>query len=204
MLAGEGRIRVRTRPHQIFRQGSHRHPGPFGATRELVAGFWLIQVKSRDEAIEWMKRAPFDGGSEIEIRQVFDARISAKRDARIARTGTTPPRSGEEIELALVIPGCAAWRRPGNPEIAAPDSGFVLRTPRNDNKIASRTHDHAIHDADDSLAMRRAAGRQTRSRACGSDMKSIGRERRRVLITLDGLHPPSMGARVSFATASLW
>ena len=41
-------------------------------TGDLVAGFWLIQVKSRDEAIEWMKRAPFDGGSEIEIRQVFD------------------------------------------------------------------------------------------------------------------------------------
>jgi hypothetical protein len=42
-------------------------------TNDLVAGFWLIQVKSLDEAIEWMKRAPFDGGAEIEIRQVFDA-----------------------------------------------------------------------------------------------------------------------------------
>ncbi len=40
-------------------------------TGDLVAGFWLIQVKSLDEAIDWMKRAPFDGGSEIEIRQVF-------------------------------------------------------------------------------------------------------------------------------------
>ena len=47
--------------------------GPFSATGDLVSGFWLIQVKSRDEAIEWMKRAPFDGGAEIEIRQVFDA-----------------------------------------------------------------------------------------------------------------------------------
>ena len=47
--------------------------GPFSATTELVSGFWLIQVKSLDEAIEWMKRAPFDGGAEIEIRQVFDA-----------------------------------------------------------------------------------------------------------------------------------
>ena len=47
--------------------------GPFGLTGDLVAGFWLIQVKSLDEAIEWMKRAPFDDGSEIEIRQVFDA-----------------------------------------------------------------------------------------------------------------------------------
>ena len=47
--------------------------GPFPVTSDLIAGFWLIQVKSRDEAIEWMKRAPFDGGAEIEIRQVFDA-----------------------------------------------------------------------------------------------------------------------------------
>jgi hypothetical protein len=47
--------------------------GPFAVTPDLIAGFWLIQVKSRDEAIEWMKRAPFSGGDEIEIRQVFDA-----------------------------------------------------------------------------------------------------------------------------------
>ena len=47
--------------------------GPFAVTSDLVAGFWLVQVKSLEEAIEWMKRAPFDGGSEIEIRQVFDA-----------------------------------------------------------------------------------------------------------------------------------
>jgi hypothetical protein len=48
-------------------------PGPFSGTGDLVSGFWLIQVKSRDEAIEWMKRAPFDGGAEIELRQVFDS-----------------------------------------------------------------------------------------------------------------------------------
>jgi hypothetical protein len=45
--------------------------GPFNLTDDLVAGFWLIQTKSLDEAIAWMKRAPFDGGAEIEIRQVF-------------------------------------------------------------------------------------------------------------------------------------
>ncbi|HEX7263552.1 MAG TPA: YciI family protein [Candidatus Dormibacteraeota bacterium] len=47
--------------------------GPFTETKELIAGFWLIQVKSKAEAIEWVKRcpAPFDGDSEIEIRQVF-------------------------------------------------------------------------------------------------------------------------------------
>ena len=46
--------------------------GPFTETKELVAGFWLWQVKSREEAIEWLKRAPFDE-TEVEIRQVFEA-----------------------------------------------------------------------------------------------------------------------------------
>jgi len=45
--------------------------GPFALSNDLVAGFWLIDVASKDEAIAWMKRAPFDGGAEIEIRQVF-------------------------------------------------------------------------------------------------------------------------------------
>jgi hypothetical protein len=47
--------------------------GPFNYTSDLVCGFWLIETKSLDEAIDWMKRAPFDGGAEIEIRQVFAA-----------------------------------------------------------------------------------------------------------------------------------
>jgi hypothetical protein len=47
--------------------------GPFPLTDDLVAGFWLIKAKSLDEAIDWMKRAPFGGGAEIEIRQVFSA-----------------------------------------------------------------------------------------------------------------------------------
>jgi hypothetical protein len=47
--------------------------GPFAEAKELVAGFWLWQVKSREEAIEWLKRAPFGEGAEVEIRQVFEA-----------------------------------------------------------------------------------------------------------------------------------
>ena len=47
--------------------------GPFTETKELVAGFWLIQVKSKAEAIEWVKRCPLEGEGEIEIRQVFEA-----------------------------------------------------------------------------------------------------------------------------------
>ena len=46
--------------------------GPFPETKELIAGYWIWKVKSREEAIEWLKRAPFDGGVEIEIRQVFE------------------------------------------------------------------------------------------------------------------------------------
>src|SRR5438093_7356385 len=74
MLAGEGLhpsskgVRVR------FSGGKHSViDGPFAETKELVAGFWLWQVKSKQEAIEWLKRAPFGGGTEIEIRQVFEA-----------------------------------------------------------------------------------------------------------------------------------
>src|SRR3984885_14609517 len=74
MLAGEG-LHPSSKGARIKYSGRERTvtPGPFSATGDLVSGFWLIQVKSRDEAIEWMKRAPFDGGAEIELRQVFDA-----------------------------------------------------------------------------------------------------------------------------------
>jgi hypothetical protein len=47
--------------------------GPFAETKELIAGFWLWQVRSMDEAVEWLKRAPFGGGEEVEMRQVFEA-----------------------------------------------------------------------------------------------------------------------------------
>jgi hypothetical protein len=74
MLAGEG-LHPSSKGARIKYSGKDRRvtSGPFGATHELVSGFWLIQVKSPEEAIDWMKRAPFDGGAEIEIRQVFDA-----------------------------------------------------------------------------------------------------------------------------------
>ena len=72
MLAGEG---LHPSSNGVRIKYSGRNPivtnGPFAGAENLVAGFWLIQVKSRDEAMEWMKRAPFDGGAEIEIRQVF-------------------------------------------------------------------------------------------------------------------------------------
>ena len=57
--------------------------GPFSETKELVAGFWLWQVRSREEAIEWLKRAPFDGGTEIELRPVFEAADFAEFDPQL-------------------------------------------------------------------------------------------------------------------------
>lgn len=47
--------------------------GPFSEAKELVAGYWVWEVRSVDEAVEWLKRAPFDGGTEVEIRPVFEA-----------------------------------------------------------------------------------------------------------------------------------
>lgn len=46
--------------------------GPFTETKELIAGFWIWQVRSMDEAVDWVKRSPFGGGAEIEIRQIFE------------------------------------------------------------------------------------------------------------------------------------
>jgi hypothetical protein len=76
MLAGEG-LQPSSKCARVRISGDKRTviDGPFAETKELVAGFWLIQVKSKEEAIEWIKRcpAPMEGESEIEIRQVFEA-----------------------------------------------------------------------------------------------------------------------------------
>ena len=73
MLAGEG-LHPSSKGKRVRFEGSKRTvtDGPFAETKELIAGFWLWQVKSMDEAVEWLKRAPFDGGTEIEIRPVFE------------------------------------------------------------------------------------------------------------------------------------
>jgi hypothetical protein len=74
MLAGEG-LHPSSKGARVKFSGGKRTviDGPFAETKELVAGFWLWKVKSKEEAIEWLKRAPFDGDTEIEIRQVFEA-----------------------------------------------------------------------------------------------------------------------------------
>jgi hypothetical protein len=74
MLAGDG-LAPSSKGARVRFNGKNRTviDGPFTETKELVAGYWIWQVKSKDEAIEWLKRAPFDGGAEVEIRQVFEA-----------------------------------------------------------------------------------------------------------------------------------
>jgi hypothetical protein len=103
MLAGDGlhpssrgaRVRFGTAAPTVI-------DGPFAETKELIAGFWLWQVRSREEAIEWLKRAPFEPGDEVELRQVFEmedfgteltpelreqeSRLRAEVDARTATT----------------------------------------------------------------------------------------------------------------------
>jgi len=73
MLAGEG-LRASAKGARVKFEGTKRTvtDGPFAETKELIAGFWIWEVKSKDEAIAWLKRAPFDGGTEVEIRQVFE------------------------------------------------------------------------------------------------------------------------------------
>jgi hypothetical protein len=74
MLAGEGlqpsskgkRVRFSEQQRTVI-------DGPFTETKELIAGFWLWQVRSMEEAVEWLKRAPFHGDTEVEIRQVYEA-----------------------------------------------------------------------------------------------------------------------------------
>jgi len=73
MLAGEG-LHPSSKGKRVRFSGSQRTviDGPFAESKELIAGFWLWQVKSIEEAVEWLKRAPFDGGTEIELRPVFE------------------------------------------------------------------------------------------------------------------------------------
>jgi hypothetical protein len=74
MLAGEG-LQPSSKGTRVKFSGNKRTvtDGPFAETKELVAGFWLWQVRSKEEAIEWLKRAPFRDGEVVEIRQVFEA-----------------------------------------------------------------------------------------------------------------------------------
>src|SRR6266404_4372935 len=74
MQAGEG-LQPSSKGVRVKFAGDKRivTDGPFAETKELIAGFWIWKVNSKQDAIEWLKRAPFGGGTEVEIRQVFEA-----------------------------------------------------------------------------------------------------------------------------------
>src|SRR5918997_2668666 len=74
MLEGEG-LHPTSRGKRVkFSRGNRIvTDGPFAETRELIAGYWIWKVNSMEEAVDWLKRAPFDGGTELEIRPIFEA-----------------------------------------------------------------------------------------------------------------------------------
>lgn len=101
MLAGEG-LQPSSKGARVKFDGDRRTvtDGPFTETKELIAGFWLIQAASKEEAIEWVSRAPFDGGTEIEVRQVFE---TADFPADIL----SPEDAAREQALRANLPGRA-------------------------------------------------------------------------------------------------
>ena len=74
MLAGEG-LHPTSQAVKVRFEGGQRTvvDGPFTEAKEIVAGYWVWECASREEAIEWLKRAPFDGGTEVELRPIFEA-----------------------------------------------------------------------------------------------------------------------------------
>ena len=96
MLAGEG-LGPSSRGARVKFEGGKKTvtDGPFTESKELVAGFWILQCKSLDEAIEWVKRSPLDGGAEVEIRQIFEAEDLGE--------GFTPELQAKEAELRRIV-----------------------------------------------------------------------------------------------------
>ncbi|MFL5455984.1 MAG: YciI family protein [Myxococcales bacterium] len=97
MLAGEG-LHASKDGVRVKFSGKTRMvtDGPFAETKELVAGFWIWRCKSLEEAVDWLKRAPFDGGTEVEIRQIFETDEFAASDP----TGEIRRRE-EELRASL-------------------------------------------------------------------------------------------------------
>ena len=96
MLAGDG-LYPTSKGAKVRFSGRERTviDGPFTEATEIVAGYWIWECASREEAIEWLKRAPFDGGVEIELRQIesdgFGERFTPEMDEANVRVGEPPP-----------------------------------------------------------------------------------------------------------------
>ena len=105
LLAGEG-LHPSSKGARMRFSGKERTvlDGPFSETKELIAGFWLWQVRSKEEALEWLRRAPFDDGAELELRQVFEGddfgaeftpELQERGAQMRAQTGATPAGSSQ-------------------------------------------------------------------------------------------------------------
>ena len=103
LLAAEGLHPSDKGSRVTFKDGKHVvKDGPFAETKELVSGFWIIQVKSHEEALQWVKRIPMPNGETIELRRVFDAADFADvRTGRRDRQGTSLARCQPEADLRL-------------------------------------------------------------------------------------------------------
>ena len=101
MLAGEG-LHPSSKGARVMFSGKKRTvvDGPFAETKELIAGFWLIQAKSLDEAIEWVKRVPNPTGdeSQIEIRQVFSAEDFGDLQEQVPEVFEFERKAREQLE----------------------------------------------------------------------------------------------------------
>jgi len=104
MLAGDG-LHPSSKGARIRFDGATRTviDGPFAESKELIAGYWMWQVRSREEAIEWLKRAPFDGGEEVELRQVFETEDFG--------TELTPELRAQENRLRAEVEGRATAKK---------------------------------------------------------------------------------------------
>jgi len=100
MLAGDG-LHPTSKGKRVRFSGATRTviDGPFAETKELIAGYWIWRVTSMDEAVNWLKRAPFDGGTEVEIRPIFEAEDFGKE--------FTPELRAQEDRLRAEIAGKA-------------------------------------------------------------------------------------------------
>jgi hypothetical protein len=100
MLAGEG-LQPSSKGKRITFTGAMPTitDGPFAEAKELIAGFWLWQVRSMEEAVEWLKRSPFGPGAEVEIRPSLKPKTSPPNDSRAQRAGRPPARTDERKEM---------------------------------------------------------------------------------------------------------
>jgi hypothetical protein len=96
MLAGDG-LAPTSKAKRVKFSGSHRAvvDGPFAESKEIVAGYWLWHVKSMEEAVEWLKRAPFDGGVEVTLRPIHDPEEFGK--------GLTPELRAQDEKLRAEV-----------------------------------------------------------------------------------------------------